>query len=85
MQKMDVVKMRMLRMMCSKTKDKIRNEHFQPHLGVASIGDKIRATRLRWFGHVQHRPIMAPVRKILAMQVDGPPRGRVGRRGHELR
>ena len=32
-----------LRWICGKTrKDKIRNESFQVHFGVASIGDKIR-------------------------------------------
>ena len=79
--------MRMLRWMCGKSrKDKIRNERFRDHLNVASIGDKLRETRfelvwacptqakpvLSWFGHVQHRLATAPVRKLLAMQVDGP-------------
>ena len=42
MYKMDVVEMRMLAWMCSKTKmDKIRNERFREYLGVATIGDKI--------------------------------------------
>ena len=73
MHKMDVAEMTMLRWMCGKTrKDRIRNEHFRKHLGVAIIGDKIRETRLRWFGHVQCRP----ARKSLAMKVDGLPRGR---------
>jgi hypothetical protein len=75
--KMDVAEMRMLRWMCGKTrKDKIRNERFREHLGVAPIGDKIRETRLRWFGHVERRPVMAPVRKSLDIQVEGPSRGR---------
>ena len=44
---MDVAEMRMLRQICSKTRqDKIRNERFQKHLGVASIGNKIRETHL---------------------------------------
>lgn len=73
MHKMDAVEMRMLRWMCGKTSnDRIRNERFREHLGVATIVDKIRETRLRWFGHVQRRL----VRKSLAMTVDGPPRGR---------
>ena len=46
--KMDVMEMRMVRWMFGKIKkDKIRNECFQEHLGVTSIGDKIRETRLR--------------------------------------
>ena len=43
MHKIDVVEMKMLGWMCRKTgKDKIRNELFQNHLFVASLGDKIR-------------------------------------------
>ena len=77
MHKMNVAKMGMLRWMCDKTrKNKIKNERFREHLGVSTIGDKIRKTRLRWFEHVQCRPTMTPVRKSLAMKVDGPPRER---------
>ena len=62
--KMDVADMRMLGWMCGKTrKDKIRNERFREHLGLATIGDKIRSIHLRWFGHVQRRPTTALVRK----------------------
>ena len=68
--------MRSLRWMCGRTsQDKIRNECFREHLGATSMEDKIRETRLRWFGNLQCRPAM-PIRKSLAMQVDGPPRER---------
>ena len=77
MHKIDVADMRMLRWMCGKTrKDKIKNERFQKHLGIVTIGDKIRQTHLRWFGHVQCKPVTASVRKSLAMKVNSPPRGR---------
>ena len=77
MHKIDAAETRMLRWMCGKTrKNKIRNELFWEQLGVASIGDKIRETRLWWFGHVQCRTATAPVRKSLAVKVDDPPRGR---------
>ena len=59
-------------------KDKIRNERFRGHLGLVLIGDKIRETRLRWFGHIQHRLATMWLRKSLAMQVDGLPTGRGG-------
>ena len=64
----------MLRWRCGKTrKDRIRKECFQEQLAVTSIGDKIREICLRWFGHVQCRPITTPVWKSYSMQVNGPP------------
>jgi len=30
---------------------------------VASIEDKIRETRLRWFGHIRRRSMDAPVKR----------------------
>jgi len=32
-------------------------------IGVASIEDKRRETRLRWFGHVRRRPMDVPMRR----------------------
>jgi len=70
MHKMIVTEMRMLRWMCSKTReDRIRNKRFQEHSEVSSIGDK-----LTWFGHVQFTPTMTPLRKRFSIQVDDPPR-----------
>ena len=64
--------MRMLRWMSGKTRnDKIRNEFIRGSLGVVPIGDKIRESRLSWFGHVQRRPMIAPVRWSEAIQVEG--------------
>ena len=63
----------MLRWMFGKTrKDRIKNTRFREHLRVASIGNKIRSTCLRWFGH--HVQRMAPVRKKISTQVHGPQR-----------
>ena len=57
--------MRMLRWMCGHTrKDKIRNDHIREWVGVAPITEKLVENRLRWFGHVQRRPINAPVRRV---------------------
>ena len=63
-QKMRVAEMRMIRWICGHTRlDKIRNEVIRSRIGVASIEDKMREIRLRWFGHVRRRPMNAPVRR----------------------
>ena len=74
---MSVAVKRILRWMSGKTrKDKIRNELICGSLGVALISDKIRENRLRWFGHVQQRPMIAPVRWSETIQVEGARRTR---------
>ncbi|XP_070026581.1 uncharacterized protein [Nicotiana sylvestris] len=61
---MKVAEMRMLRWMCGHTrKDKIMNEVIREKVGVASMEDKLRESRLRWFGHVKRRDIDALVRR----------------------
>ena len=43
MHKVDVAEIRILRWICGKIRnDRIRNKGFREHLGIASIGDKIR-------------------------------------------
>ncbi|KAK8956683.1 hypothetical protein KSP39_PZI000951 [Platanthera zijinensis] len=61
--KMRLVEMRVLRWMCGHTRlDKIRNGCIGGKTGVAPIAEKMQEARLRWFGHVQRRPLEAPVR-----------------------
>ncbi|PKA55105.1 ataxia telangiectasia mutated family protein [Apostasia shenzhenica] len=55
--------------MCGYTrKDRMRNEYIRKKIGVTPIEDKLRESRLRWFGHLNRRPnrrpIEAPIRKI---------------------
>ena len=61
--------MRMLRWMSGHTrKDRIRNDDIRQKVGVAPIIEKLVETRLRWFGHVQRRPLEAPVRRVDQME-----------------
>ncbi|KAF3673517.1 putative pectinesterase 8-like [Capsicum annuum] len=63
-QKLEVAEMRMLRWMCGHTrKDSVRNEIIWEKVGVASVEDKMREVKLRWFGHVMGRGSDAPVRR----------------------
>ncbi|KAK3541916.1 hypothetical protein QTP86_008098 [Hemibagrus guttatus] len=40
--------------------DRIRNEYIRGTAHVGRLGDKVRETRLRWFGHVQRRDRLSP-------------------------
>ncbi|PHU13999.1 hypothetical protein BC332_15204 [Capsicum chinense] len=40
-------------------------------MGVASVEDKMREGRLRWFGHVMRRDAGAPVRRCERLALDG--------------
>ncbi|KAH1264626.1 Craniofacial development protein 2 [Glycine max] len=75
--KVGVAKMRMLRWMCGKTRqDKIKNEAIRERVGVAPIVEKMVENRLRWFGHVERRPVDSVVRKVDQMESRQTIRGR---------
>ena len=60
---MDVAEMKMLRWMSGYTlKDMIGNDHIRERVGVATVSEKMREYRLRWYGHVQRRELDKPVR-----------------------
>ncbi|KAJ7957392.1 Retrovirus-related Pol polyprotein LINE-1 [Quillaja saponaria] len=64
--------MRMLRWMTEHTRnDIIRNEKIRKKVEVAPIEEKMKENRLRWFGHIQCRPIDAIVKKDDLVQVSG--------------
>lgn len=74
---MHVAHMRMLRWMCGHTRsDKIRNENIWNKVGVASVVDKMRKVRPRWFGHVKRRCIGAPMRSCERLVIQGTRRDR---------
>ena len=42
----------------------MRNKDIRTKIDAVSIKEKMRENRLRWRGHVQHRPTDAPVRRV---------------------
>ncbi|KAF3685402.1 putative xyloglucan glycosyltransferase 5-like [Capsicum annuum] len=57
-------------------KDRVRNEIIREKMGVASVEDKMREVRLRWFDHVLRRGFDAPLRRCDTLATDGFRRGR---------
>ncbi|XP_075106724.1 uncharacterized protein LOC142179624 [Nicotiana tabacum] len=57
-------------------KDKIRNEVIQDMVEVADVEDKLRESRLRWFGHVIRGDIIAPIRRCEILIMAGLRKGR---------
>jgi len=56
--------------MCGYTRlDRIRNEVIREKVRVATIEEKLRETRLRWFGHVKRRGVNAPARRCEAINL----------------
>ncbi|KAG2549259.1 hypothetical protein PVAP13_9KG163539 [Panicum virgatum] len=61
-QQLSVAEMRMLRWICGYTRmDRVRNDDIRDRLEIAPIEEKFIQHRLRWFGHVQRKPLEAPV------------------------
>jgi hypothetical protein len=62
-QQLSIAEMRMLRWICGHTRrDRVRNDDIHERLGVAPVEEKLVQHRLRWFGHMQWRPVEAPIR-----------------------
>lgn len=79
---LEVAEMKMLRFSVGVTKlDKIRNEHIRQKVQVGSFAEKVRESRLRWFGHVLRREEEYVGKRILSMTLPGKrKRGRPKRR-----
>ncbi|EYC17744.1 hypothetical protein Y032_0029g1845 [Ancylostoma ceylanicum] len=73
----NTAEMRMLRWAYEFTqRDKVCNEDIRTLKQTAPIQQKLRAQRLRWFGHVMRRSPLHPIRQVLEMKVTGKrPRG----------
>lgn len=57
-------------------KKKNLNDNIWDEVGVASVVDKEREARLRWFGHVKKRSVDAPIRKCERFAMVGVNTGR---------
>ena len=69
--------MRMLRWICGHTRmDRVRNDDIRDRLEIAPIEEKLVQYRLRWLGHVQRRPLEAPVHCRVLSQTNNMRRGR---------
>ena len=68
-QRLMVTEMRMIRWMCGYTRlDRVTNVLMRERVGVAPLEEKMRETRLRWYGHVK-RSVDAPVRRCEAINL----------------
>jgi len=63
--------------MCGKTRwDKIRNDNIRERVGVAPIVEKMVENKLRWFWHVERRPVDSVARRVDQMEDSQIARGR---------
>ena len=56
--------------------NRVRNDDIRDRLEVAPIEEKLVQHRLSWFGHVQRRPLEAPVHCGVLSQGNNMRRGR---------
>jgi len=76
-QRLVVAEIRMIRWMCGYMRmDRMSNELIKYLVKVTPIEDKMRETRLRWFGHVKRRSVDAPVRTCEGINIPNSKRGR---------
>ncbi|KAK3518574.1 hypothetical protein QTP70_004097 [Hemibagrus guttatus] len=69
---LEVAELKMLRFSLGVTRlDRIRNEYIRGTAHVGRLGDKVRETRLRWFGHVQRRDSTGDVVAIMIPEHKG--------------
>jgi hypothetical protein len=76
-QQLSIAEMRMLRWICDNTKrDRVRNDDIRERLGMSPVKEKLVQHRLRWFEHIQQRPVETPVRSVVIRRTGNETRGR---------
>ena len=75
-QQLGVAEMRMLRWMCATQGRTESGMMIYEIIGIASTEEKLVQHRLRWFGHIQHRPPEAPVHSRRLKHAGNVKRGR---------
>jgi hypothetical protein len=76
-QQLSVAEIHMLRWICDNTRrDRVRNDDIRERLGVAPVEKKLVQHRVRWFEHIQQRPVDAPVCSGVIRQTGNERRGR---------
>ena len=69
---MGVAEMKMLRCMYGVTlKDRVENDYIRDGMGVNCVQQKMRESRLRWYGHVQRKPQEDLVSRVRDLKVGG--------------
>ncbi|XP_061686368.1 uncharacterized protein LOC133506339 [Syngnathoides biaculeatus] len=69
---LEVAEMKMLRLSLGVSRlNRIRNELIRGTAKVGCFGDKVRESRLRWFGHVQRQESEYIGRRVLRMKLPG--------------
>jgi hypothetical protein len=67
----------MLQWICGHTRrDRVRNDDIRERLGVAPVEKKPVQHRLKWFGHMQWRPVEAPIHNGVIRRTGNKKRGR---------
>jgi hypothetical protein len=70
--RLSVMEMRMLRWTLGVTRlDRIPNDTIRQAITVAPITDKLKETRLRWYGHVRRREEDHLAKRVMSLEVEG--------------
>ena len=81
---MEVAELKMVRWAFGCYKDKIKNEYVRGMAKIAKLGDKLRSTKSRWYGHVKKRESYVE-KRMVEMAITGQrKRGRSKRRWMDL-